>query len=262
MYDSEGIYSGAGSAGSNSGVAINGTDRGKRRSRLATIASNAQDWGWKRTIYRQLMQELGGRLGFHIHYVQIAADRPDRRSPVAPEVPPGYITRLGSKEDFLPFLGKVPQMDRAFLDAAFSRSDDCVVSFYHGDLVAYSFNTRVKAPVTDQLEIVVPAGFRYGYKSWTHPDHRRKNLSARGGYVKQTQAVRPFDERGIWYVETHNYPSALRGYRHPCDRSIMMGLVGWFTVFGRQIPFASRHAKWIGFRFTRNDRPQKFQYLH
>ncbi len=261
MYDSEGVYSGAGSAGSYSGVAVNGTDRGKRRSRLATIRSNALDWGWRRAIYRQLMQEVGGRLGFHIHYVQIAADRPDRRSPVAPEVPPGYTTRLGCKDDFLPFLGKVPQMDRAFLDAAFSRGDESVVTFFHGDLVAYSFNTRVNAPVTDQLEIVVPAGFRYGYKSWTHPDHRRKNLSAMGGYVKQTQGDRPFDERGIWYVETHNYPSVLRGYRHPCDRSIMMGLVGWFTLFGRQIPFASRQAKWIGFRFTRKDHPQKFQYL-
>jgi hypothetical protein len=234
----------------------------RRPSWLETLRQHARDWGWKRAIYWQIMQPLGKRLGFHIHYVQVGADRPDLDDPVAPEIPPGYTARLGCKEDFLPALDKIRNLDQAFVDEAFHHDDECTVTFYGDELVAFSFNTRVKAPVTDQLEIVVPAGFRYGYKSWTHPDHRRNNLSAMGGFVKRTQGMRPFDERGIWYVETHNYPSALRSYRRPSERAIMMGLVGWFTIFGRQIPFASRHAKWIGFCFTRKDAPRNQYYLH
>ena len=231
-------------------------------SRLETLRLHVRDWGWKRAIYWQIMQPLGKRLGFHIHYVQVGADRADLEDSVAPEVPPGYTTRLGCKEDFLPFVGQIPEMNQAFLDQAFEHGDESHVTFFGNQLVAFSFNTWVKAPVTEQLEIAVPAGFRYGYKSWTHPDHRRKNLAAMGGYVKRTQGKRPFDERGIWYVETHNYASALHSYRNPRERAIMMGLVGWFTLFGRQIPFASRRAKWIGFRFTRKDAPRKLYYLH
>jgi hypothetical protein len=116
--------------------------------------------------------------------------------------------------------------------------------------------------VTEQLEVLVPDGFRYGYKGWTHPDHRRRNLSQKGTWVKKTQAGRPFGERGIWYIETHNYASLLRGYRNPRVRHINMGVVGWFTLFGRQIPFATRTAKWIGFHFSRRGQQPRRQYIN
>ena len=135
----------------------------RRPSWLETLRQHARDWGWKRAIYWQIMQPLGKRLGFHIHYVQVAADRPDLDDPVAPEIPPGYTARLGCKEDFLSALNKIPNLDQTFVDEAFEHDDECNVTFYGDELVAFSFNTRVKAPVTDQLEIVVPAGFRYGF---------------------------------------------------------------------------------------------------
>ena len=135
------------------------------------------------------------------------------------------------------------------------------MTFYQGELVAFSFNSRVSAPVTDQLEVIVPEGFRYGYKSWTHVDHRRNNLSRMGGWFKQNFADRPFTERSISYIETHNYPSLLHGYRHPNLRQLRMGLVGWATLFGKQIPFSSRRAKWIGFQFQRKDKEYRRQYI-
>jgi len=179
-----------------------------------------------------------------------------------PQVPPGYETRLGKREDFLPYVDKLTtDLTEAFINTAFANNDESHVTFYQGELVAFSFNSRVAAPVTEQLEVIVPDGFRYGYKSWTHTDHRRNNLWRMGGWFKQNFAGRPFAERSISYIETHNYASLLHSYRHPNLRLLHMGLVGCFTTFGKQYPFATRRAKWIGFQFQRKDKQYRRQYI-
>jgi hypothetical protein len=55
------------------------------------------------------------------------------------------------------------------------------------------------------------------------------------------------------YIETHNYLSLLRRARVPTQRRIPMGMCGWFTLFGREFPFNTRRAKWIGFEFVRKE---------
>ena len=62
-------------------------------------------------------------------------------------------------------------------------------------------------------------------------------------------------------METHNYPSLLHGYEHPNSRSLYTGYVGWITLFDRQIPINSRHAKRIGFEFVRKSDPGVRQYV-
>jgi hypothetical protein len=107
----------------------------------------------------------------------------------------------------------------------------------------------------------VPAGFRYGYKGWTHPDHRRQNLSRMRGFVRRSCVAKDHQVRTISYIETHNYASLLHSYRSPTLRSIRMGFAGWITLFGRKIPFNSRHARWVGFEFVRKHDPGRRQYV-
>jgi hypothetical protein len=197
---------------------------------------------------------LAGRyFGFHLHYMRIGADRVDLKDPVPPTVPPGYDVRLVTRQELLACVDRLPGLSREFLDDAFSGNDECSAAFYGDEMVAFAFTKRSRAVVTDQIDVVVPAGFRYGYKSWTHPDHRRQHLSRTMTYVKETQAGRPFQERGISYIATHNYASLLRSHTSPSARSIPMGFVGWITIGGRQIPFNSRKAKWIGCIFVRKE---------
>jgi hypothetical protein len=40
-----------------------------------------------------------------------------------------------------------------------------------------------------------------------------------------------------------------------------MGFCGWITIFGRQIPFTSRRARWVGFELVRNDDNRRRQYV-
>jgi hypothetical protein len=228
--------------------------------RLARFRHHHADWGLRRAVYWELMNFLGRR-GFRIHLVGVGATRFDLFNPVPPEVPPGYDTRQLLKADLEPFVDKLTtDLTQDFLDQAFENEDVCVGTFYGDELVAFSFDSRTRTTVNDQLDVLIPEGFKYGYKAWTHEDHRRKNLSKMIGNFKWKELKRDYGERGIWYIETHNYPSRLHGYLHPRQWSVRVGYVGWFTLFGRQIPFNTRWAKKIGFEFVRKDDSRRRYY--
>ncbi len=80
--------------------------------------------------------------------------------------------------------------------------------------------------MTDQLRLEVPPGFRYGYKNWTHPAHRRRNIANACQHLRKTSRRFPFEERSFGYV-------------------------GWITLFGREVPFRSRHAARLGVWLSR-----------
>lgn len=225
---------------------------------IGEFRQRVQRWGWRRALYWNLMHALT-KLGFHVHYIRISSDRPDLVAPPRP-LAPGYEIRLVGYQDLLPFAGAMTGLTEAFLEQAFSSlgevpdyTDECAAAFYDGELVSYAFTTRTRAPVTDQIDILVPKGFRYSYKSWTHPDHRRQHLSRTMTHLKWTRSNRPHQERGVSYIETHNYASLLRSHRSISDRAIPMGFAGWFTLFGRQIPWNSRKARWLGCEMVRKE---------
>jgi hypothetical protein len=219
---------------------------------LDAFRTRCRDWGLKRTLYWYLMSQLS-KLGIHVHYVFLGADLKQPGDEPAPSVHPGYTTRLIDNIELLPFAGVVPGISREFVELVARRGDECVANFFGAELVGYGFSSRSRTRVTDQLDVLVPRGFRYGYKAWTHPDHRLMQLSRMRAHVRLHSVERPRNERSLSYIETHNYDSLLRRARIPTERRIPMGLCGWFTIFGRQIPFNTRRAKWIGFEFVRKE---------
>jgi hypothetical protein len=235
--------------------------RRQRRPFHQQFRENVAAWGWRRGLHWALMSLLARRLGFHVHYVTVGVGRDDLADPTPPVIPSGYTVRLVTLEDLLPYAGSVPDFSREFLEEAFRYDDECGAAFYGDQLVSFSFNRRARTTVTNQLDVLIPSGFRYSYKAWTHPDHTRRNLQKATGFVRRAGPKRTFGERVISYVETHNYPSLLHGYQHPSERQLFMGYVGWFALFGRQIPFSSRQAKKIGFEFVRKSDPGVRQYV-
>ncbi len=227
---------------------------------LASIRNRCDEWGLRRSLYWYLMNRLA-KLGIRLHYVRVGSDMRGILGEEMPDVPVGYETRVVGLAKLLPFVDVVQDLDREFLEAAFARGDTCTANFYNGDLVGYSFSTRARARATKQLDVLVPEGFRYGYKSWTHADHRRHQLARMRGFVRRRDLKPPHEERSISYIETHNYPSLLHSYRHPRERSLAMGFCGWLTLFGRQFPYNSRHAKWVGFEMVRKGDDGQRQYV-
>jgi hypothetical protein len=228
--------------------------------KLEGFRQRKADWGLRRASYWQFMNLLARLVDFRIHYVFIGggSGRMDRMP--APEVPAGYDVRMVGMDELRAFTSTVADLSMEFLESAFENGDSCVASFFHGSLVGFSFRATKRAVVTDQLDLLVPDGFRYTYKTWIDREHRRRNLSQIQGYVRHNAQPGDGRARGIWYVETHNYPSLLHSYRHPTDRSLIMGFIGWLSWFGRQIPFRTPAARWLGVELVRKDdvRPRQF----
>lgn len=229
-------------------------------SRIDNFKQRARDWGLKRAVYWNVMSVLA-RVGIHVHYVTVGTDRREIDLEEAIESPPGYESRPVGLDEILTYVDRVPGLVRDHLEVAFGRGDYCIGNFHGGDLVGFAFESWTRARVNDQLDVLVPKGFRYGYKAWTHPDHRRMHLSRLRAYTRRLHLKRPHEERSIGFVETHNYESVLHTYRHPNLRGLRMGLCGWITLLGKQFPFNTRRAKWIGFEMVRKNDDGRRQYV-
>ena len=225
-----------------------------------SFTKRVKDWGLRRALYHQLMCTLQRFVDFELAYVGAGVDQRRKRDLEPPEVPADYDTRIVDIEELFPFVSEHTDLTEHFLRTAIENGDQCVANFFKGQLVGYGFSTRTRAVVTDQIHVTVPDGFRYGYKTWTDPEHRRMHLTRMRGFVRRRENPSDYTETHVWYISTHNYPSLLHGYRHPRERGVRMGFVGYVSVLGRQIPFNSRKANWIGFRFKRNDDNRKYYY--
>ena len=208
--------------------------------------------GLPRRLHTHLMSVLKRLFGLRVNKIYVGADRPEMLDKRELGLPSGYSSQLCIKEHLLPFVGDAYGLSEEFLDASFAKGDDCAGAFRNGELVAYIFAARQRVPVTEQLDATIPEGFRTMFKGWTHPDHRRKNLCNNLSLILHNACWdKDFSERAVWYIETTNYSSRLHGYLNPKMWSLGMGYFGWFTFFGREIPFNSRWAKRIGFMVIR-----------
>lgn len=225
----------------------------------ANFALRKKNWGTKRALHWEVMNILF-KLGVRVHYINVEGNVREILGEDLPEVPPGYEARYVGLNEMLPHVDCVPDLDRAFLNEVFARGDVCIANFHGTELLGFAFVSFTRARVTGQLDALVPDGFQYVYKGWTHPAHRRKNLAAARVYLRHKLLLANRNQRSISYVETHNYQSLLHSYRHPRERSLRMGFCGWITVFGRQIPLNSRRARWVGFELIRRDDDGRRQY--
>ena len=219
-----------------------------------TFAWRVEHWGYLRTAHWLLMRVLAKLTGLRLHYVFVILN-PDDREPTP--VPEGYSARILSIDELKPHAAHNEELDDEFMALVEARGDVCFANFYHDELVGFSFETLERARVTEQLDVLIPPGFSYGYKGWTHPDHRLKGLNLIRGDVSRARKVRP---PSIFYIETSNYASLLHRYRMPKYRRLHVGYCGWFRCFGRDVPFTSRKAKWAGLRMVRKGATPKLRY--
>ncbi len=203
-----------------------------------------RDHGFVEIAYAAIMGRLA-RLGFHLFIVELGDDNPQI---AFPQLDPEYTARATDLEELWPWVGKVYGLSEGFLHAAIARGDHCVANFFNGELVGYGFVSKVGAPVTDQLEVVIGDRLIYRYKGWTHPDHRRKHLShARGRLNRQFFALTG-GRRTVDYVAAHNLASKLK---HADIHTERLGYCGYVRLFGREYPFTQAGPRRFGFRLAR-----------
>ena len=184
-----------------------------------TFAWRIENWGYGRTLHWALMRLMNRLTGLRIHYVLVTMN-PDEREPTP--MPDGYTARIISIADLRPHAVDNEELDAEFLDLAEERGDVCFANFCGDELVGFSFETLERARATMQLDVLIPQGFSYGYKGWTHPDHRLKGLNLIRGDVSRERSNRP---PSVFYIETTNYASLLRRYRSPSQSPTASGLL-------------------------------------
>ena len=217
---------------------------GTPRSRVREILAGWREVGIATALHAAVFRRLA-RLGLHLNVVELGDDDP---TIAHPELPPGYTTRPVPLEELWDWVGRVPDLDADFLDRAIARGDRCVGNFFGDELVGFGFVTRSRAPVTDQIDVVIDDWLVYRYKGWTHPDHRRKHLSHARGRINRTLFPMGPGMRTVSYVAVHNLASKLH---HADVRPVRLGYCGHLRLFGRDYPFTGRVPRRFGFRFER-----------
>ncbi len=198
-------------------------------------------------MYTTVMSRLAG-LGIRLFIVELGDNNPHIAHP---RLPAGYTTETPPVEKLRAWAGLEHSLSHRFLDEAIERGDRCVANFYNGELVGYGFVTRSRAPVTDQLEVLIDDHLRYRYKGWTHPAHRRKHLSHARGRINSTLFPMSDGHRMVSYVDSHNFASRLK---HPDVHPVRLGYAGYVTFFGEQYPFTGRIPRRFGFELRRISR--------
>lgn len=213
---------------------------------LSRFPQNLQSYGALWACYIAVMLALE-RVGVHLYLVTLGDDNPEL--PV-PELPSGYEVRSVNLTELLPLAKADNGLSEGFLQGAIARGDRCIANFFHGQLVGYGFVALQRAPLTNQLDIVVTDKLEYRYKGWTHPDHRRKHLShSRARLSRKLYPLAP-GHRSVSYVATHNLASRLtRPELHP----IRLGYCGYVRLFGTELPFTHRIPRRFGFSIERRD---------
>ena len=217
------------------------------------------EWGWRRAGAWYFFQGVKHLLRIKVYRVWVA-NGPDHafRAGLPKQLPKEYQTRLMEPIELVQYAKPENDLSIEFLEESQVRGDECTVSFYEGEVVGYLFTALKRTRVTDELDILIPSGHAYGYKSWTHRDHRRKGLTGVRLRVKQDWRDKTGNKRPktVWYMEYHNYPSMLNNnYRPPHERPLYLGVVCWARWFGRVFVYNGRRAKWMGVVLIRKGEP-------
>ena len=200
-----------------------------------------------RRVYAAAVGRLARWIGLKLFLIYLRPLGAGRENPEGLSIE--YVFRELDVRD-LERLADDPQMqlDPGFLREAAQRGDLCFAILYRDRLVAsrwYSF--RESAPCEDGLHIHFAAPGRiYGYKMFTHPEHRGKRLHLLTMQLSDAALMRRGHTQVAGYIETHNF-SSLRGYSRMQDAACV-GFAVSIKLFGWRVAVNSAGARRNGIR--------------
>ena len=206
-------------------------------------------WGVPRLVAYYFFAGLERFLGVHVYRLWVGMGIATSWHDQLPkEIPDEYPTYRLEPCNLIPYASGENGLNEAFLRDAQAHGDIATAVFHNDNVVSYGFESHARSPFEHDLELLTPPGFCYGYKSWTHPDFRRKGLTKYRSKVDwDSRPANGEAKRGIWYIKFHNYPSLLTDvYEQPHERPLYSGCMVVLRAFKRTFFFNSRRAKWLG----------------
>lgn len=210
---------------------------------LATRASRIDElrrWGLIRILYRFCMERLDRWFGvFFVGVFQKtlrSADQP----------PEGVTVRIADQPLLEPYArNNEYTLPPSFLDSAFARGDECVATFVGERLAAFGWVSYCGVPHQGNIWVEYAEGYRYNYRSFTHPDFRGQHLRGSFGVLTERDQAEGVTH-SICFIESHNFASTQAELR---NRGTRIGFAGYVRNFGRPRCFRSPGARRAGFRF-------------
>ena len=227
-------------------------------SKFNRLKASANQWGWKRALFRIVLRYAARYLGFHIHVVRIRTLEPD---PNYPSTPPDIDFRIIQSEELLQASEDLElDLDRNFVRDSIARGDIAFGAFDGPMLVAYiwsassssSSSSSSSAPHTDKLWVRVDRLYAYAYKSFVRPDYRGQRLGPAIYLFMNSKLCKQGRTHLVSFVSLTNFRNLAVG-KHIGTSPI--GHAGYIEIFGRSFSFRTRSVKKIGFEFYQPHMP-------
>jgi hypothetical protein len=172
---------------------------------LDEAAAHRRRWGWRRTLYRELMLALHRLFDLRLFVLHVRSQAAD---PPEVPLPPGRRVRLLERDDLVrasvdPRLDMPPR----FVEEALGRGDLGVGVFEGERLISYLFRAFAATPAGEGVWIRFEPPYRYGYRGFTLPEHRGEHLQDALAYYTDRLCIERGRTHGLSLIETHNFPS-------------------------------------------------------
>lgn len=157
---------------------------------------------------------------------------------------PGYVTRELTLEDLES--ESLDPHNTQDVRSALQRGHRCFANLVDQTIVGHTLYASDTGPVWNDHELVIPAGFDYGYNSHTDPEHRGKRLTlARADTRKHTNRKNGVTRPIVRYVAVDNHAALAASQTGGLDER-EVGYLAYLRVAGRYLVGASRGCRELG----------------
>ena len=198
-------------------------------------------WWW---LYAAMLGRLDRWFGIRVLYVfrrPLAAEQD-----VSADLEPDYVFKVMAEEELLRHADNPDlHLHDDSIREALKCGDVCFGILYRGYLIAYRwYSLSSSTPCEGGLFIrYAYPGRAYGYKEFTHPDHRGKRLHQHTMKHSDGHLMNRGYTHTIGYIHTHNFASLRNNARMRGVQTI--GFIFTMKLFGRHLiinsPGASRN---------------------
>ena len=212
---------------------------------MRQLQLDAHRFGWGASIFARVAGFLQKFLRIHICAIRL---RPLALSSGQRNPPPeGYLLATLDRSGLMA-ASENPAMriSPGFIQSALDRGDTAFGALHEGQVIAYVWRTMTRAPHVDGLWVRVSKPFRYGYKAFTHPDHRGKHLNPAIALFTDAHGLAQGYTHDIGFVALHNLASLATG---KYKGFATLGYAGYVNWFGRKFTFRTPRVKEAGFEF-------------
>lgn len=167
-------------------------------------------------------------------------------SPSPPPLPAGITLRIIDDRQLGRFGDAALELDEVKASAAFARGEVCVAALLEDSLVGYAWFAQKAAPHVGGIWMDCDRQAVYVYRAFVKPEARGRGIAPALYRFADRQFMNAGRRYAVLCIEFGNRASLSAAVRSGAGR---VGRAGYWQGFGGFVPYRSRGAAAVGFRF-------------